>query len=258
MAIDTLINCGCSFAHGYGGVQLSKKEYNEINGYGLASLKQPGYHSVGYKIAKAYNYQYVDLARNGNSNEGIFRTLQNYLFNHYKNVAVVIGWTNAFRREYVSWNVKDKKPEWIQYREIPKHQSFFSNFAKKFYGGNVGPTMVEFNERTNRPLSFSDHIELRQANIILQTQRLLDSLQIPYVMYHGCGNEQDSKHPELKTIKKQINKDKFFDYEGLAMDQWIVKKPKYQDQKTLHPSADGHEQWFTKVLPVFKKSLDKK
>ena len=55
MAIEQLINCGCSFAHGYNGEDLTDSEYKVIKFPGLPYLKRSGYKSVGYYLAESKN-----------------------------------------------------------------------------------------------------------------------------------------------------------------------------------------------------------
>ncbi len=253
MAIGQLINCGCSFAHGYNGEDLTDSQYKVIKFPGLPYLKRSGYKSVGYYLAESKNLDYIDLSRNGNSNETIFRTLQYYLDNYdCKNSIVCIGWTHAFRREYLGWNVKDKKTEWIQYREVPKRNSYFSKLADKIIGPKMSPTMVEFNERNFRPLAYADHIEYRQYNLMLMTQIILESKNIPYVMYNGCGNEHDSKSKDVINLKNKINKQRFLKFTGPSFDKYVLDNPEFISVDAGHPNVKGHKKWAEMIKPIFE------
>jgi len=279
MAIKHLINCGCSFAHGYGGKPLNTDQYTVIKQQGLDKISNSryvgevglpmkngngnwggGYASPGYYISEKFNLSYNDLARNGNSNESIIRNLKDYLVDkpNKEEHIVLIGWTHAFRREYITWNKERSKGEWVQYRETPNSGSrFFTSFLNRFTRGNVlGKTMVSFNERTNRPLSFEDHTEYRQYNIILETQRLLELWKVPYVMYNGCGAEHLSAFPSVVNTKKQINKENFYEFEN-SVDLVLKDHPGWKF-KDGHPNDKAHKRMSENLFPMFQKLLTNK
>jgi hypothetical protein len=246
-----LVNCGCSFAHGYNSTVLT--DYKPVVQKGLATLKVPGYESAGYHLAVSKKMQYIDLARNGNSNEAIARTLRTYL-NHNKNekVFVLIGWTHAFRREYMSWNQKDQKGEFTQYREVPNYRSIFSR--AEFHGSRM---MIEFNERKNRPLAYDGHIEFRQYNIMLQLQDMFKAKNIPYLMYNGCGSEHESQDREVLEIKDQIDKDHFYNFYGDGYDAYVLKNQKLVSIDGGHPNEKGHKKLAELLEPKFNAILTK-
>ena len=239
-----LVNCGCSFAHGYNGTQLD--DYTPVDQPGLADVKAKGYQSAGWHLAKKHTFEYVDLARNGNSNEAILRTLRTYInINGSKDIFVLIGWTHAFRREYITTNQNTNKGEFIQYREVPKNESFLSKFNR------TEPMFVPFNERNNRPLAYDDHIEFRQYNIILQAQQMLTLFGIPYMMYNACGSEHESINTAVTEIKAQIDKQFFFKFDGMAFDEHLRKNGWYR-----HPDPTGHEQLAEMLSPMFTEIVD--
>lgn len=238
-----LINCGCSFAHGYNGKILN--DYEPVRQPGLAKVKINGFESAGWHLAKKHNLEYVDLARNGNSNEAILRTLRTYINqNGSEDSFVLIGWTHAFRREYMTMNTNTNKGEFIQYREVPQSDSFLSKFNR------IEPMMVPFNERNNRPLSYDDHTEYRQYNIMLQAQQMLTLFGIPYLMHNSCGSEHLSTHETVLEIKEQINKEKFFNFSGMAYDEHLRKQG-----WNRHPDPEGHRKLAEMLSPMFGKSL---
>jgi hypothetical protein len=274
MAIKHLINAGCSFAHGYGSTPLTTEEYKIIKQPGLDKISNSryvgqlgspiengnwsgGYASQGYYITKKFNLSYNDLARNGNSNESIQRNLKDYLVDkkNKEEHIVLIGWTHAFRREYISWNKDKQKGEWTQYREIPKPGSrFFNSFLLRFTRANtLGKTMVTFNERDNRPISFEDHSEYRKYNIILDTQRLLESWNVPYIMYNGCGAENESTMPAVLDLKKRIKKENFYMFES-SIDQLLKDHPNWKFRDG-HPNNEFHKKMSNNMSPMFQKLL---
>lgn len=243
-----LINCGCSFAHGYNGNLL--KDYEPINLPGLAEPKDNGFESAGWHIAQAHALDYVDLARNGNSNEAILRNLRSYLHhNGPDDLFVLIGWTHAFRREYMTWNTNTERGEFVQYREVPQNDSFLSKLKR------LPPMMVPFNERRNRPLSYDDHTEHRQYNIMLQTQQMLRLLKIPYVMYNACGSEHKSDNQAVLEIKEQIDKSSFYDFGGPGYDQYLQDNPHLLSKDQGHPDPSGHMKLAELLSPVCEKVL---
>ena len=251
-----LVNCGCSFAHGHQGTVL--KNYTPVILNGLPAPKEVGFESVGWHLAKSAGMEYVDLARNGNSNEAIIRNLRSYLYkNDTKDLFVLIGWTHAFRREYISWNINNKKGEFTQYREIPMADSLFSKLANKFHKGRIGPMMVEFNERGNRPLSYDDHVEFRKYNIILQAQQMLKLFNIPHMMYNGCGNEHNSTNHAILEIKDQIDKSNYFEFKNASFDEYVLAHPELLSNDGGHPSSAGHKKYADLLLPFFQKILTK-
>ena len=275
MAIKHLINSGCSFAHGYGASPLNDQEYTPIRQKGLDKLSNSkyvgqlgrpieggkwigGYRSAGYLLAKHFDLTYIDLARNGNSNEAIFRNLRNFLRDKNKEeYAVLIGWTHAFRREYIGWNTNKEHGEWIQYREIPSSGSrFMGEFLRKFTRGmRPSPTMVEFNERPNRPLSFDDHVEYRKYGLIVQAQEMLEKYKIPYVMYNGCGAEHSSNFQEVLDLKKSIDKERFYNFESGAFDEVLKTNPKWRFRDG-HPNDKGQNYLSKQLLPLLQKALE--
>ena len=148
-----LINCGCSFAHGHNSKPL---DYSPIQQKGLSKTGTKdsdvsAWQSAGWHLAMDYKMDYIDLARNGNSNEGILRTLRTYLHkNNKEDLFVLIGWTHAFRREYMSVVVDKNKNEFTQYREIPSSKSPQSSIEnnpgkKPTDSGNTNPNLPKIN-----------------------------------------------------------------------------------------------------------------
>jgi|DEB0MinimDraft_10_1074344.scaffolds.fasta_scaffold51821_2 hypothetical protein len=239
MALTKLINFGCSFAHGYGGVQQG-----DI------------YESIGFKLAKEFKLEYVDKARNGNNNEAILRNIREYFYNNNDDAIALIGWTNSLRREYIGWNLKNNSAEWIDYREIPYQDSIFFKAAQKFIGTKKNNVMVEFNERPNRPLAYIEHIEYRKCSLILQAQEFLKNRKIPYLMYHACGNEQNITFKDTKKIIQLIEKKYFHDYNGTPMNEWVLQNPGHSIPDT-HPNEKGYNAWFDKLKPMFVNIIKK-
>ena len=247
-------NCGCSFAHGHMGNVLPY--YEKVQEPGLPEAQENGHESAAYHISQQLQMTYVDLARNGNSNEAIIRTLRTYLYhNDKKDLFVLIGWTHAFRREYMAWNRNTNCGDFVQYREIPTKDSMFSHLAKKLHAGRIGRTMVEFNERPNRPLSFDDHVEFRQYNIMLQSQQLLQLLGIPYLMYNSCGNEHESTNREILEIKAQIDKSRFYNFNGPSYDQYLQQHRDLLSSDGGHPGPLGYKKLAEMLLPKIKELL---
>jgi len=225
-------------------------DYDKVQQPGLPEAKEKGFESAGWHISQAKQMTYVDLARNGNSNEAIIRTLRTYLHrNDTKDLFVLIGWTHAFRREYIAWDVNNNHGTFVQYREIPLKESMLAKLAKKLHKGRIGPMMVEFNERPNRPLSFDDHVEFRQYNIMLQTQQLLQLLGIPYLMYNSCGNEHESTNREILEIKEQIDKSRFYNFDGPSYDQYLQQHKDLLSSDGGHPGPSGHKRLAELLLP---------
>ena len=251
-----LINCGCSFAHGHNSKPL---EYTPVDQNGLYKTGSKhsdvtAWQSAGWHLAKEYKMDYIDIARNGNSNEGKLRTLRTYLRKNSKHdLFVLIGWTHAFRREYMSVVVDKNKNEFTQYREIPSSKFIF----QKVVGANSGPMMVQFNERENRPLAYESHTEYRQYNLYLQAQQMLKLFKIPYLMYNGCGSEHESKDREVLELKEQIDKDHFYQFDEPGFDQVVQKKLKFLSEDKGHPSELGHKHLSNLLKPQFDKILTK-
>jgi hypothetical protein len=251
-----LLNCGCSFAHGYNSIPLDN--YNILNQPGLMSpgtkrTTATAYKSAGWHLAQSKDMEYIDIARNGNSNEGILRTLRTYIhLNDTKNLFVLIGWTHAFRREYMSVVTDKNKNEFTQYREIPSSGSFLNSFAQ-----GKSPMMVEFNERNFRPLAYDDHIEYRQYNIMLQAQQLLQLKNIPYLMYNACGNEHQSNDREVLQLKDQIDKKNFFRFTGPSFDEYVLANRMYLSKDGGHPGPKGHQHLADLLRPKFDTILTK-
>lgn len=249
-----LINCGCSFAHGHNSKPL---EYTPVDQKGLSKTgakhsNVTAWQSAGWHLAKEHKMDYIDIARNGNSNEGILRTLRTYLHKNSKeDLFVLIGWTHAFRREYMSVVVDNNKNEFTQYREIPSSKFIF----QKVVGPNSGPMMVQFNERKNRPLAYESHTEYRQYNLYLQAQQMLKLFKIPYLMYNACGSEHMSTDREVIELKEQIDKDYFYQFDGPGYDQYVQKNYKYLSQDGGHPNYKGHLKLSELLKPKFQAIL---
>tara|TARA_E500000318_G_C3558986_1_gene212474 strand:- start:523 stop:1287 length:765 start_codon:yes stop_codon:yes gene_type:complete len=250
-----LINCGCSFAHGHNSKPL---DYPPIQQKGLSKTGTKdsdvsAWQSAGWHLAMDYKMDYIDLARNGNSNEGILRTLRTYLHkNNKEDLFVLIGWTHAFRREYMSVVVDKNKNEFTQYREIPSSKSMLKHFVK-----GSGPMMVEFNERKFRPLAYETQTEYRQYNLFLQAQQMLQLYKIPYLMYNACGSEHDSNDREVLELKDQIDKDCFYQFNEFSFDQYVLKNYKYLSQDGGHPNYKGHFKLAELLKPKFDTILTK-
>ena len=116
--------------------------------------------------------------------------------------------------------------------------------------------MVEFNERNFRPLAYADHIEYRQYNLMLLTQIILDSKNIPYVMYNGCGNEHDSNSKDVISIKNKINKQRFLNFNGPSFDEYILKNTQFISRDAGHPNEHGHKKWAELIQPIFEKTYE--
>jgi hypothetical protein len=167
-----MLIAGCSHAAGSEIDGTEDSEYNRDN-------------SFGNRLAKRLGYEPVNIALNGSTNQGIARSILDWVHLNYDascmELYVVIAWTDNSRMEIPS-------PRIHSYDSANPNSDFFAESNKLFLRINFGWKGEDDweKEQTKYYHEFmvknSCYLELLTINLILQIQYFLNSKSIKYVM----------------------------------------------------------------------------
>ena len=228
--MSKLYNLGCSFAYGNCAPRRNKL-CNEHKG-------------PGTYIAKYFDRKEVNLARNGNSIDGVLRRLYTYDFE--KDGIVLIGVPPSGRFQVVGHE------EQIYNKERAYKSSIFgkTNEAQKCirYAYTKGPnTRGDYFHTLKWAEVTSEHInETSSYHVlfnILKIQTRLKELGLKYYIYNSIGFKHNPKNEETKKIKEQIDWSYYYKPEYSMFDM-VLSNVEYElAEGDQHPNHYAYEEW---------------
>ena len=228
--MSKLYNLGCSFAYG-NCVPTRNKLCDEHRG-------------PGTYIAEYLNIHEVNLARNGNSIDGVLRKLYTYDFE--KDGIVLIGVPPSGRFQVITNN------EQIYNKKRGYKASFFGKTDESQncikYAYTKGPTTkgdyfhtLKWAEVTNGDINetSSYHVLFN----ILKIQKRLKELGLKYYIYNSIGYKHDPKNEETKKIKEQIDWSYYYKPEYSMFDM-VKSNVEYElAEGDQHPNHYAYKEW---------------
>ena len=85
--------------------------------------------------------------------------------------------------------------------------------------------------------------QVESLDNILNLQYYFEHKKYPYLIYHTISDAK-IKNEDIKLLKSQINKDRFFMPESSHID-YVLENNLTISKDDPHPSTKGHEQWAT-------------
>lgn len=246
-----LYNLGCSFARG-----------NLADNFNQICEKNIG---PGKILAEYLNREEVNLARNGNSLDGILKDLYTYDFE--KNSLILIGTPPkvrfyAFSHKLVTKTNPIRK---TKAREILKKLTQKNKDAAKtiLYAFSKGPIPEKenfFQTEKWQNLDFSSdidiegHINYRFFMDLLSIQSRLKELNNQYIIYNNLSDlNYENNNWELKKLKNRIDLNYYYKPYFKIFDWTKGNNPKSQIYQVAtgdtHPNHKCYYKWFNELKP---------
>lgn len=241
MTIDKLVNIGCSFAYGNQAESLGK-----LNGIHK--------NTVTY-ISEWLGKTEINLARPGNSNEGILDNFLDWIsvssMEERKSSIVFIGWTSGIRFGYVSdLEQASNKPR------TAKGKSKEASIA--FTCGPSNPYRFKIDKWNSRWkdqfINVQETAILSLYRNIIATQAVAFKYGIKVVHYHNIDPRwltQDSIGYDVNDhLKSLIDQSTFFGFDKISLQAFANsdKDRYYVAVDDSHPNHVCYELWAQKML----------
>jgi hypothetical protein len=185
-------------------------------------------------LAKEYNLPLENYARGGRGNNRISFSTKVWLEqNRADDYFVVIGWSSAFRQDYIASH--DPKP--IRHAGTELKWQTWKTIQKLDFIRSLGNLDIE------------DTACVNYLDNIIDLQNYFQLRKIPYVMYNALPPIFNLNKIDFKVMHGLIDMRRFFNFETSHFD--FIKKNNYVvDVNDPHPSSEGHKEW-TKLLRNF-------
>ncbi len=151
--------------------------------------------------------------------------------NKNEDLFAVIGWSSSVRNDYVTndgWK-KGRIPgtdlTWRTWKTLDN-----VSFIKSNKGWDIENTLS---------MNFLDNV--------FDLQNYFERKGIPYVMYNSLPNDFGNGTVDFEIIRSAINMDRFFSPKVSQL-EFVADKNLIVSQNDPHPSAEGHQQWATKLM----------
>ncbi len=246
-----LYNLGCSFARG-----------NLADSYNHLSNQNIG---PGTLLAKFLKREEVNLARNGNSLDGILKDL--YTNNFEKDSLILIGTPPkvrfyAFGKKIVSKvnPIRKEKAKSLLRKFSIRNKEAEETIIKAF---SKGPTPLKENcfhtekwqnLNLHSDIDIEGHVNYKFLLDILSIQSRLKVLNLKYIIYNNLADlNYENNNWELINLKKQIDLQFYFKPYFKIFD-WTndqsVSNQKYQVATgDTHPNHTCYLKWFEELKP---------
>jgi hypothetical protein len=187
-------------------------------------------------LSKEYQLPLENYAKGGRGNDRVSFTTKVWLEqNKSKDYFVVIGWSSAFRMDYIAST--DPKPIrhpgtellWQGWKMI---ETAGINFINSFRNWHIEDTAC-----------------YRYLDNIIDLQNYFKLKKIPYVMYNALPPIFNLDKVDFKIMHSLIDMKRFFRFESSHYN-FIIDNNLIVDKKDPHPSTKGHQEW-AKLLKEF-------
>jgi hypothetical protein len=221
--MTTLIGAGCSFTLG--------SELADDN-----DSRSPSNHTWSALLAKQLNMDYCCIAKPGNSNQSIARTLFDAVVEKQnEDLAVAVMWTFTNRYEIFS------KDNWLTVSSQTRNSNSNINAWYEICGDS------EVYEVYTSLTSY------------LMIQELLERKNIPYMFTSAdvcIFDRYFYKHPtsSIRSLQTEINWDKWV-WVGKNKEGFFTWGSRYPIGPYLHPLEEAHEKLANMLLPSAKNLL---
>lgn len=237
MKIETVVNFGCSFAYGN-----CAESYDQLIN---------SHRSVATGIAEHYGLAELNLARPGNSNEGILDNVISWIADagpeERDSCLLLVGWSGASRFGFVSDNARMSNKPRVGKDAGPTAESAFTlgppnpyRYVIDKFDGRWANNYINIPE-TGRLVFY-------RSLISLQSLALQNSLNV--ICYHSLHpmrvQDLDIKiYEENDKIRSLIGTDRFFKFEKASLQDLVNsdKKRYYVSPKDSHPNHLAYDEW---------------
>jgi hypothetical protein len=154
-------------------------------------------HSFGNLLANKLGYRAINVASSGSANHTIARTTIEWINRYYNadtmDLSVLVAWTESSRLE-----LPMDRETW--YEQWDTAGDYVSNSARDFIRVNFGykggyPEEERVIARCQEFMSDNlCYLEIQAANVVLQIQYFLRSLNVPYLMCNTMNMFTNYKH----------------------------------------------------------------
>jgi hypothetical protein len=178
-------------------------------------------------LADLYGFELENLAMGGRGNTRISFSTKTY-FEQFgtKDTFAVIGWSSAYRNDYVTndgWK-KGRMPgtdlTWRTWKTLDN-----VSFIKENIGWDI-----------------ENHAVMTFLDNVFDLQNYFERKRIPYVMYNALPNSFEGGSQDFDTIKNAIDMKRFFNPKVSHL-EYITEKNLIVSPNDPHPSTDGHTEW---------------
>jgi len=174
-----MLIAGCSHSAGSEIDGTADSDYNRL-------------HCFGSVLAQTMGYRPLNIAINGSTNTGITRSILEWFQTEYRanemDVFVTVGWTESTRMEIPHDNISQPAKRPSHYERANAFANWFDIAAEQYGRVNFGFVGIA-NEEQIKIASYQrfmadnqNYLSLQSANMVLQIQYFLRSMNIKYVM----------------------------------------------------------------------------
>lgn len=238
--IKQVVNFGCSFAYG--------NRASETN------VLSDEHRSAATGIAQRLGVPEVNLARPGNSNEGILDNIIHWISTSNRDTLdtslLLIGWTNGRRFGYVSDSTQaSNKPR------PGKHENEVAMNAFVLGPDNLYRYQIDkWNEQPRwKNINLEETSRLSLYRNVIAAYSLIDRYGLMAVQYHGLipppypylAEMRINEYTVLNDMRTLITKDKFYKFEGMSL-QWQTNQSPdryYVAPEDSHPNHASYRDW---------------
>ena len=238
MTIRKVVNFGCSFAYG-----------NCVDRHDHLS---PNHRSVATGIAETYGLTEINLARPGNSNEGILDNVLSWISSTTKkersSCLLLVGWSGASRFGFVSDLPRVSNKPRVGKEAGPTAETAFTLGPANPYRFVID----KFDDRwVNFHINFMETGRLVFYRSLISMQALATKNKMKIIYYHSLQPMRTKDFPEAMIyeendeIRKLINVDQFYNFEKDSLQEVTNSdKSKYfVSHKDSHPNHIAYNYW---------------
>ena len=249
MKIAKIINFGCSFAYG--------------NRAASFSFLGSEHKSVASGLAKHYDLEEFNLARPGNSNEGILDNVISWIATADKkdksNSLLLVGWSGASRFGFVSDSIKMSNKARPAKEDDPVAENAFTAGPPNPYRYVID----KFDDRwatQSINLLETGRLTLYRSIISLQALEKIHDLKIIY--YHSLKPMRPEEFPDINLYEENdkmsalINTDRFYRFQEMSLQEMTNENMNkyYVSSTDSHPNHVAYARWTRFLISWIEKN----
>jgi hypothetical protein len=237
ITIKQVVNFGCSFAYGNRAIKFNElcSEHKNTSSFIADKLSMP----------------VINLARPGNSNEGILDNILCWIAaNDRKTIAsslVLVGWTNGARFGFVSNDIKASNKSRPGKNLGPVAEEAFT-------AGPLNPYRFLIDKWDKRwtpyLINYEETARLSLYRHALALQYAAKAYNIKYIQYHSLrpslgSSDVATVSNENNLMKTMLVTDNFFSFESKSLQALTNDDPNryFVSEKDSHPNHQACKEW---------------
>ena len=155
----------------------------------------------------------------------------------HKDTYAIIQWSTPLRRDYTI--VKENNPlregQKLNWKAWKIHEE------------------TDFMRRKSR-WHLDTELAIHSLENILSLQLLFKSLNVPYVMYEGLDLHLNCNHPDVKSLKDQVDWSRWF-RQGINQYDYCKERNWVCTPDDPHPNTEGQTEWGQSLIAWIEKDL---